>query len=307
MSGTPQKTMGGAEWGMMAILSLLWGGSFIFVELALETFPPFSLVFLRVLIGALTLTLILKIQGVKLPRDTQSWKTFLVMALLQNIIPFSLIVWGQQYITAGLASIFNATTPFFTILVMQLFTADEKITPLKLMGLISGFIGVVLITGPEALDGLSNAGLGKFAVLGAAFCYGLSVLWARKFNASAGGIAPCGMLWCSSAVMLVLTFIDGRPFMGTPTLSSIGAIIAIGVLSSAVAYLLFFAILKRAGGTNASLVTFIIPFSAIFLAFIFLGETLSAQTLPGAVMIFMGLMLVDGRVFKRFLAPKKQA
>ena len=294
--------MGLSEWLMLGVLSLLWGGSFIFNEMALESFPPFSLVFCRVVIGALMLTLILRARGIAIPLDGKSWKLFAVMAIFQNVVPFSLIVWGQQYISAGLASIFNSTTPFFTVLIAQFFLSDEKISGSKLMGLIFGFIGVVIIIGPEALDGLTDAGLGKFAVLGAAFCYGISLVWGRRFANYAPGVAPAGMLWCSSLMMVPLMLVDGKEFVTNPTVYSVGAVLGIGILSSALAYLLFFLIIKRAGATNASLVTMIVPISAVVMGYLFLGEVLTWQTLPGVLLIFVGLIFVDGRLFTKLRA-----
>lgn len=294
------QKMGLAEWLMLLFLSLVWGSSFIFNELALGAFGPLELVFGRVFIGALALTLILRTRGITLPRDLASWQAFLVMALFQNALPFSLIVWGQQHITASLASIFNATTPFFTVILAQLFTGDEKITPMKLMGLLAGFAGVVVIIGPEALEGLTHAGLGKFAVLGAALCYGISLVWARRFASFTPGVAPMGMLWCSSAIMLFAVLVFGDHSL--PPLASRSAWLAmlgLGVLCSAVAYLLFFTVISRAGATNASLVTFLVPASAILMGHLLLGDLFALQTLPGVALIFLGLTLVDGRLFMR--------
>lgn len=295
------QRMGTTEWLMLLTLALIWGASFIFNALALEAFSTEVIVFARVVIGAVFLTLLLAMMGVYLPRDAAVWRTFLVMAMLQNVLPFTLIVWGQQHVSAGLASIFNGTTPFFTVLVAQAFTSDEKITPLKALGLLAGFIGVVIIIGPEALDGLSDAGLGKFAILAASLCYGLSLVWARRFSGLKPGVAPAGMLWCSSLIMVpfaALSVAYGGVWQiaEVPTLSII-ALFGLGILCSAIAYLLFFVIIKRAGATNASLVTFIIPISAVGMGYLFLGEVLSLSVLPGVVMIFIGLMLVDGRVF----------
>lgn len=300
---TPSRTtMTPAEWGMLVALSLLWGGSFFFNGVAVRELPPFTIVFFRVALAALTLHAAMRLSGRKLPMDGAAWAAFLGMGILNNVVPFSLIVWGQSQIASGVASILNATTPLFTVLVAHAFTADERLTPRRAAGVIAGFAGVaVMLAGPD----LSVGGAPVFAYaacLCAALSYGFSTVFGRRFRAME--IAPMavatGQLTMSSVLLLPLMLIADRPWtLAVPHWGTIAAVIGLATISTALAYLLFFRILAGAGATNISLVTFLIPPSAILLGILFLGETLEPRHLAGLALIGFGLALVDGRLFGR--------
>lgn len=288
--------MGFAEWVYLLVLSVIWGSSFVFIEFALKSFSPFFAVFLRVFIGALALTLILAVQGVFLPRSWKMWGLFLLMGALQNALPFSLITWGQQYITAGLSSIFNGTTPFFAVILAHFFTQNEKATFPKVIGVLLGIAGIITIIGPEKLVDLDPGNLGAYAVLVAGMCYALALVIGVRFKGLNPGVIPAGMLWMASIIMLPALWF-GRPlFTGEVMASSVTAVVALGVLCSAIAFILFYRILEKGGATNTSLVTFLVPVSTLFLAWIFLGETLSLMEVWGIGLIFCGLIVVDGRI-----------
>ncbi len=288
--------MGLIEWIYLIVLSVIWGSSFVFIEFALQSFSPFFAVFLRVLIGAIALTLILAAQGVFLPRDRNMWLLFLIMGLLQNALPFSLITWGQQYITAGLSSIFNGTTPFFAVILAHFFTQNEKATPGKIIGVLFGIAGVVVIIGPENLSQLSFENIGAFAVLGAAVCYALSLIIGVQFKGLNPGVIPAGMLWMASLIMFPVWWFGSVPITGELSVSSVFAVFALGVVCSAIAFIIFYRILEKGGATNTSLVTFLVPVSALLMAWVLLGETLSLMELSGIGLIFCGLIVVDGRL-----------
>ncbi len=296
--------MGLNEWVSLIILGAIWGSSFIFIEVALNGFSPYLLVFLRVFIGAITLTIILTFKGVELPKGWKLWRLFFMMGLLQNAIPFCLISWGQQHITAGLTSIFNATIPFFSVILAHLFTREEKITVAKALGLVIGIFGVVTLIGFNALYQFDVENLGQFAVLGAAICYAISIVWGLKFSGLRPGVAAAGMLWCASLSMLPLIAFGSEANLRSVDVSSIVSIIILGVICTAIAYIIFFQILEKAGATSTSLVAFIIPISALILAGVFLGETLSGADIPGIVLVFIGLLLIDGRVLSFTRADK---
>ncbi|MBP5090799.1 DMT family transporter, partial [Pseudomonas chlororaphis] len=166
-----QKVMGVVEWGQLIALSILWGGSFFFVGIAVKELPPLTIVMCRVCLAALALLALIRILGLSLPGDRRIWLAFFAMGLLNNLIPFCLIVWGQTHIASSLAAILNATTPLFAVLVAHLLTADEKLTGNKLAGVIVGFIGVALMIGMDALAGLGDNLGAQLAVLGAALSY----------------------------------------------------------------------------------------------------------------------------------------
>ncbi|KJF73911.1 DMT family transporter [Agrobacterium arsenijevicii] len=300
-----QKQMDAGEWGMLVALSLLWGGSFFFIGIAVKELPPVTIVTLRVSLAAIALLIVCRIMGLHLPRQWAVWRAFFGMGLLNNIIPFCLIVWGQTHIASGLASILNATTPLFTVIVAHFLTTDEKMTGNKLAGVLIGFVGVATMIGPAAFGGAISGLWGQIAVLGAAISYSFAGIFGRRFKAM--GVPPLmtatGQI-SSSTLMLIpaALFIDKPWMLAMPSLGTWGALIGIALLSTALAYLIFFRILATAGATNLALVTFLIPVSAILLGSLILGEQLEIKHFAGMAMIAAGLAAIDGRLFRRFRA-----
>lgn len=297
--------MGRLDWSLLLALSLLWGGSFLFVGIAVKGLPPFTIVLLRVAIAALALNIVLRAIGVPLPRDGASWRAFLGMGLLNNAIPFSLIVWGQTHIASGLAAILNATTPLFTVLVAHWLTADDRLTRSRVLGLLIGFAGIVVLIGPEALRGLGGDVLAQCAVLGAACSYAFAGVFGRRFKRM--GIPPlataAGQVTASSLLLLPLVLLLDRPWtLPLPGLQVWGALLGLALLSTALAYVLYFRILAAAGAVNLLLVTFLIPPSAIVLGAIVLQEALQATDLLGMALIGGGLAAIDGRLPQAILA-----
>ena len=292
------KQMGVAEWGMLIVLSVLWGGSFLFNGMAVRELPPFTIVTLRVGIAAAALLVLVRIMGLHMPRGRSVWAAFFGMGLLNNVIPFSLIVWGQTQIASGLASILNATTPLFTVIVAHLLTTDEKMTGNRLAGVVVGFTGVAIMIGPAAAAGSVSSVLAPLAVLCAALSYSIASIYGRRFHAM--GMAPMipatGQVTASTLMLLPIALLVDHPWsLAMPGAATWGAIFGIALLSSALAYLLFFRILATAGATNLSLVTFLIPVSAILLGTLVLGERLEAKHFAGMALIALGLAAIDGR------------
>jgi len=292
-------TMAGREWLLLIVLSILWGGSFFFAEVALRELDPFTIVFGRVSIAAVVLFSFVYLSKNKMPWDRVSWGQFMVMGALNNMIPFSLIVWGQSHIDSGLASVLNATTPMFTVALAHALTADEKLSPNKGIGILLGIIGVAVLIGPGIIDGLDGQVWGKIAILGAATSYGFAGIFGRRLGRHPTSVAATGMLICSSMMMLPLMLIVDGPLTTLPGPDVWGAVLALALLSTSVAYLIFFHILAKAGATNLSLTTFLIPVSALMLGFLILGERLNSHALMGMALIFLGLAAIDGRLIKR--------
>jgi len=289
---------------MLLVLSVLWGGSFFFFEILLEHWQPLTIVTLRVAIAAAVLWIVVLARRAPLPKTGKAWFALAVIALLNNAIPFTLIVWGQTHITAGLSSILNATTPFFTVLVAGALLADERITKGKMMGVILGIMGVVVMIGPEVLIGGFGSGnvLGQLAVMGAALSYAFAGVWARRFKEM--GITPliiaAGQTVIAALLLVPLALAVEAP-LGTlqtagPTIWA--AMIGLAVFSTALAYLLYFRLIATAGATNASLVTFLVPISAILLGVIFLSEPFTRPQAIGMALIGLGLLIMDGRLFQ---------
>lgn len=289
------------DWSLLIALSILWGGSFFFVRVALDGVPPLTLVLARVVIASAVLLLLLRATGEALPRRRDVWLTLAVMALLNNIIPFSLIFWGQTAIPAGLAAILNATTPLFTVIVMHLFTTDDRATPGKALGVALGFAGVVVLVGPAVTGALDTPIWALAACLAAALSYAFSGLWGRRIKPL--GLTPTFTAWAqltvASLVMTPVVALVDRPWaLAMPGLPAIAAVVALAVLSTALAYIIFFRILASAGPSNLLLVTFLIPVSAILLASLFLGERLAWTHFAGMGLIGIGLAAIDGRLWK---------
>ncbi len=287
--------MGAQAWLLIVALSVVWGGSFFFVEVALRDLPPLTVVLGRVGLAAVVLLFVIRATGQRLPRGLGLWLAFLVMGALNNAIPFSLIVWGQVHIDSGVASILNATTPLFTVLLAHAVTADEKMTAGRMAGVLLGLAGVAVLIGPEALGGLGAAGLAQIAILGAAASYACASLYGRRFRHLAPVIPAAGMLCASTMLVLPLALMVERPWSLMPGANAAAAVVGLAVLSTALAYYLYFRILTLAGSTNLMLVTFLVPVSAILLGTAFLGERLGWNALAGLALIFAGLAAVDGR------------
>ncbi|HEY1385704.1 MAG TPA: DMT family transporter [Dongiaceae bacterium] len=300
--------MGPIDWCLLLFLSLLWGASFFYVAVALKELPPFTIVLLRVAIAALTLHIVLRVAGVRFPWDGRSWRAFIGMGLLNNAIPFSLIVWGQTHVASGLASILNATTPFFTVIVAHALTVDERLSKNRLMGVLIGLAGVVVLIGPQALSGLGKDVAGQLAIVGAAISYAFAGVFGRRFRRM--GIPPmataAGQVTASSLLLLPITLLVDRPWhLAMPGTTVWLAILGTALLSTALAYIVYFRLLASAGAVNLLLVTFLIPPSAILLGVFLLGEHLEATDFAGMALIGLGLAAIDGRI--ALLLPHSRA
>ena len=292
------SSMKPTEWGMLILLSIFWGGSFFFVKIALRDFQPFTLVFLRVTLAAFILIAVVYIGGQRMPASLRVWGAFLIMGALNNAIPFSLIVWGQTRIESGVASILNATTPIFTVLLAHMLTSDERLTLKKFIGVLIGFLGVYIMMKPELKNGFSWRGLGQVAVIGAAVSYGFAGIFGKRLTKTSPVVNSAGMLICSTILMFPLAIIIDSPWSLNPSIESVAAIFGIAIISTVMAYLLYFRILAAAGATNVLLVTFLIPISALLLGVGVLGEDIKVLEYIGMACIFLGLIVIDGRALR---------
>ena len=288
---------------LLVLLSVVWGGSFFFNGIALREFPTLSIVTARVGLAALALLFLMKMLGQGIQLNRQILKAFFGMSFLNNVVPFSLIVWGQQHIASGVASILNATTPLFTMLVAHWFTTDEKINPRRLLGVLTGMGGVGLMMGLDSMESSGFHLLGQSAILLAAFSYGLAGVYGKRFaQLEIPPLATAtGQLCASSMILIPLTLWIDQPWtMTIPSIEGMGSLLGIAVLSTALAYVIYFRLLKTAGATNLLLVTLLIPVSAIILGVFLLDESLEPQHLSGMAVISLGLLIMDGRLLQFF-------
>ncbi|MEH6444074.1 MAG: DMT family transporter [Oceanospirillaceae bacterium] len=302
---TTNITMGLKQWLMLLILSLLWGGSFFFMKVALLELPTFSIVLLRVSLAAFTLFVYLKITNRDLPTSLEVWRLFFYLGFFNNIVPFSLLIYGMTEIASGLASILNATTPLFTIVVAHFATADERISASKIVGIVLGMLGVSVLIGVEVFSGISDSLIAMLACLGAAISYAVASVIGRGFKRLSvpPSVGAFGQVFASSLLLLPLVLVLDSPWqLAMPSFNTVAAIFALGTLSTAIAYVLFFRLIEEAGATNAVLVTLLVPVSAILLGWIILNEQLSSNHFLGMLCIGLGLIAIDGRVFNQLIA-----
>jgi drug/metabolite transporter (DMT)-like permease len=301
--------MGTQEWLLLLALSVMWGGSFFFFKVLAAELPTLTIVFGRLIIAALLMNLLIVLKGDSMRAPPRVWGAFLVMGLLNNVVPFTLFVWAEIRISGGLASILNATTPIFAVLAAHALTTHEKLNWGKIAGVLFGFLGVVTLIGPPLLAGVSREQLpADLACLLAALIYAFAGIYGRRFKGMPSLTVATGQVTASTLVVIPIAFLVDRPWsLPNPSAHAWQALFGLAVLSTALAYVIYFRILATAGATNTMLVTFLVPVSAILLGVLFLKETFGLQTLAGMLLIGAGLAAIDGRlpaaVRKRFSGP----
>ena len=288
------------NWGQLLLLGFLWGGSFFFARIAVADIPPLALVLYRVSIAAIVLHLWLRFRGISFAPVLAKPVSFLCLALLNNVIPFSLIFTGQTEIGAGLASVFYATTPLWTIVVANLLTADEKLSAAKLVGVGLGITGAAVMIGPGLLSNLGGPVWAKIAVIGAAISYAFAVVYAKRFKDISPTVIATGQLTAATVVMMPIVFLFHNPAeIITSNVPIWMAVLALAVFTTAFAFVLYFKLIASAGATNASLVTLLVPVSAIILGAVFLDERLEPFELAGMALIMASLIIIDGGAHER--------
>ena len=287
------------NWGLLFLISLLWGSSFFFYKILVAVLPPVTVVLGRVGIAAVALNLWLLAEGSRLPRDRASWGRFLTSGLLNNVLPFILIAWGETRISSGTASILNATTPIFMVVVAHYLTPDDRMTPGKVLAVIMGFIGVGVLVGPDAMAGNSQA-LGEAAVAMAAFIYAFAAVYSRRFRGMAPLMAATGQLTGATLILAPLSLAIDQPWhYPMPGWEVWASFAVIALANTAFAYFIYYKLLARTGVTFISLCTFIIPPLALMLGAVVLHESITLNALIGMGIIALGLAVNDGRLIMR--------
>ncbi len=300
MNAAPK--LDGTSWAMIGAMSLLWGSAFLLIEIGLRSFAPNTLVFLRMAIAAPVMVLALMVLKERLPTDWASWRRLFVLGALNAALPFILFFWGQQYLESGYASVLNATTPLWGVLVAHFLTDDEKATPLRIIGVLLGMAGIILMIGPQAMSGLSQSLLAQLACIASTFFYSFAAIYGRKLGKEA--MTPMavatGQVITAAIIMLPVMLAFDRPWeQPLPAIDGMIAAVALGIPVTAVPYLLYFKTIDRAGASNATLVAFIMPVVAILLGIGFLDEMLTAGQIAGTALIALGLLAIDGRLLAR--------
>ena len=308
LSPTIRTAMGAVEWSLLILLGVIWGSGFFFAHIAVTEIPPLTLVLLRVGIAAVALHVYLLAIGVSFAPALSRWRLFVALSLSNNIVPFALIFTGQTVLGAGVASVLNATTPFWTIIIANAFTRDEKASWNKVAGVLLGIGGTAIMIGPGLIAGLGGPAWAKFALIGAAISYAIALIVARRFRGMPSTLVATGQVSTSTVIMIPVALLANGT-SGMVDLSALAwmSVLALALLSTSLGYLLYFTIIARAGATNASLVTLIVPMSAILLSAIFLGERLHLFEVAGMALIAGGLLTIDGRLLPKTLQPRRAA
>ena len=285
------------EWSAFILLGLIWGSSFLWIKIGVESITPMMLVTLRVSFGLLALLVVMAAQRQAFPRDRATIMKFVFMGVFNTVIPFLLITWGETKIDSSLASILNAATPLFVIIIAHFWLRDEKITPARLGGLLMGFTGVVVLVLQNLKPGSGQNNVwGELAVLLATVSYAVALVFSRRQLRGTKPVVQSTMiLVVASALMWIIMPVADRPVAFPATPLTWIAVIWLGVLGLCVAYLLFFYLNNVWGPTRASLVTYVFPVVGVVLGIIFLSEPLTWNMIVGSILVVSGIVVVNRR------------
>lgn len=299
----PAGTAGSAratDLALLLLLATLWGGSYSFIKIGVETIPPVTLIAARTLIAGAVLLAVIRWRGLSLPPDPVIWRRFLIQAVLNSAVPFTLIAWAETSVDAGLASILNAGSPIFAFLLSMLLFRSEAAAGRKLFGVAVGMLGVCLIIGAEALSGFGRELWAQLALVAAAACYGGAALFGRNFKGLDPIMPAAGSLLCGALVLTPLSLAVDRPWLLAPSQASIAALVALALVSTALAFVIYFRLIARLGSVGATSVAYLRVPTGVAIGMIVLGETLA----PTA---WIGLVLVVGSVLAMTLPERRPA
>jgi drug/metabolite transporter (DMT)-like permease len=298
--------MGFGEWMLLLFLALLWGSSFLLMKVAVQELPVFTVVFGRIGIAALVMTIYVYLQGLSMPTSLKDWGQLFLLGFLRAGLPISLFVWAGTQIDSSISGILNSTTPLFTVLVAHFLTQDEKMTVGKFVAVLTGMIGVVFLIGPNALQGLGSNVLGQIAVLGATLSYGFAGVYGRRFKHMPVSVSTAGLLIGSTIMILPIALILDQPWLLRPSLVATGAVAALAIFNTGIAFMVWLTLVLKVGANNTAQVTFIIPVIALLLGFIILQETIGWNALVGLGFILLGLAISQNEIDFRKWAEKVQ-
>lgn len=285
-----RKTNFAPELALLLVLSTLWGASYTFIKIGVETIPPVTLIAARTIIAGAILIVILHLRGLKLPTDRRVWKRFLFQAGLNSVVPFTLIAWAEQTTDAGLATILNSTSPIFAFLLTALITRHEPVTGCKLFGVTTGLIGICLIVGIEAFGGVVYEMWAQLAIVAAAGCYAGAAIFGRNFNGLDPMMPAAGSLVCGAGILIPVSLIVDRPWALVPSAASVLALIALAVFSTALAFVIYFRLVQTLGSVGTTAQAYLRVPIGVAIGVLFLGETLSSTIWMGLACVMVGVI-----------------
>ena len=274
---------------LLCLLATVWGASYTFIKIGVQTIPPITMIASRTIIAAVILLTVMKILGVSMPRDGANWRRFLTQSLINSAIPFTLIAWAEQYIDAGLGTILNSTSPIFTFILTATITHHEPVTFRKLIGVMLGIAGIALVVGPDAMGGLGTHVLAQFAILAATVCYACAAIFGRSFGTLHPLVPAAGSLICGGIILTPMSLIFEHPWTLSPSTSSLLALLCLAVFSTAMAFILYFHLLRTLGSVGVTSQAYLRVPVGVFLGIVFLGETLSTHAMIGLVLVVGGV------------------
>jgi drug/metabolite transporter (DMT)-like permease len=290
------------ELSLLMLLASLWGASYSFIKIGVETIPPITLIAARTLIAGLILIAVLRLRGLRLPTDAKTWARFLVQAVLNSAIPFTLIAWAERTVDAGLAAILNSMTPIFAFLLTALITRHEQVTARKLFGVVAGLAGICLIIGMQALNGLGDALWAQLAVVAATVCYAGAAIFGKNFRGLDPMMPAAGSLICGAILLIPLSLVVDRPWTLDPSTDSMLALLGLSVFSTALAFVIYFRLIHTLGSVGATAQAYLRVPVGVAIGVVFLGETVTSTAGIGLVCVIAGVVAMTLPARKRDVA-----
>ncbi|MGJ7553920.1 DMT family transporter [Variovorax sp. RB3P1] len=292
------------EWALLAVLATCWGASYTFIKIGVATIPPVTLIAARTLVAGLLLLAVLRMRGVRLPRDAATWRCFMLQACLNSVLPFTLIAWAERSVDAGLATILNSTSPIFIFLLGLGVGGSEKPTLRRLFGVGAGLAGICLIVGFEALNGLGHSLLAQLGLVAAAVCYGCAAMFGRVFKGLDPMVPAAGSLLSGAAMLLPASLVIDRPWTLSPSAESMLALPALAVLSTALAFTIYFRLIRTLGPMSTAAQAYLRVPIGVMIGVVFLGETLAATAWVGLACVVAGVIAMtmpEAKLLRRSL------
>jgi drug/metabolite transporter (DMT)-like permease len=274
---------------LLGILATLWGASYSFIKVGVETIPPVTLIAARTLIAGSILLLVMRLRGIALPKDRGVWLSFLVQACLNSVVPFTLIAWGEKTVDAGLATILNSTSPIFTFLLAILLVRHEAVTIRKLLGVVAGMTGICMIVGLEAFEGFGTALIAQLAIVAATVCYAGAAIFGRRFKGLDPIVPAAGSMLCGTAILIPASLAIDRPWLLTPSTESLLALLALSVFSTALAFTIYFRLIHTLGSVGTTSQAYLRVPIGVAIGVVFLGETLASTAWLGLGCVVLGV------------------
>lgn len=294
------------EFGLLVILAFLWGSSFTLIKIAVETVPPATIVLGRLILGAGLLLFLVRLKGLALPMSPTLWGAFAVQGFLQSALPFTLISWGEKHIDSGLAGLLNSTPPLFAFLITFFILRQSEAPLQKFIGVVVGFIGVLMTLGPDLLNGSTESVWAQIAVTGSSISYAVAAIFARRFSTQPALLtAACSMVMAMLMMAPVALIID-QPWALTPSKEALWSIAALGILSTTLAMVIYFRLVKTLGAVGVTSGSYLRAGFSVLLGVIFLGETVSISLVAGLVLILMSVAIVTGQIQLPFAGEKNE-